>query len=73
MIYDKIPNASWPSNTIPLPPSKESHVVDGVIGLVGQQLMRKYSNQTTLKSDLTMTNQSPSSTAPMITYDVIIV
>lgn len=32
MLYEKIPNATRPSNIVPHPPGKESHAADGMIG-----------------------------------------
>jgi len=57
MLYDKIPNSLQPSNTVPQPPSKESHFVNGMIGSSNQQLTSKPSGST-----LVVASQSPPST-----------
>jgi hypothetical protein len=41
MLYDKIPNALRPSNIVPPPPGKESHVADGIIGSTSLQSVSK--------------------------------
>lgn len=68
MLYKKIPNAPRPSNTLPPAPTKESHVIDGVIGYASQQIVSKI-----FGSSPSVTTQNLSSATPTITYEINIV
>lgn len=62
MLYDKIPNAPRPQHNVPPPPTKESHVADGVVGSTSQQKVSKISG-----SSPTMSTQNSTSATPAIT------